>query len=35
MGETIFKKLFPFLLLQIRRNFASGIKICAQYTRLP
>ena len=26
MGETIFKKLFPFFVLQICRNFAIGIK---------
>ena len=26
MGETIFKKLFPFFVLQICRKFASGIK---------
>lgn len=26
MGEAIFKKLFPFFILQIRCNFVSGIK---------
>lgn len=35
MGEAIFKKLFPFFVLQIRRNFASGIKKHAHKSRFP